>query len=75
MLELNPKDNEQLMGGSCPTCGKSTFLHGPKGGNDENIRCEQCGSEFWFSPPFRAMRLERDNPELYHESFDLRSCI
>jgi ribosomal protein S27E len=73
MKALSEEEDSKLMSGHCPDCGSTTFLHGPCGGMAENIRCNGCGSEFWFAPPFSAERLERNCPECYQRSFDLKN--
>lgn len=35
------RDNE-----SCPDCGGSDFIGGPRGGLSQNTSCADCGSEF-----------------------------
>lgn len=35
----------------CPTCGSSRWQEGPRGGNAQNMRCEN-GHILWYSPPF-----------------------
>jgi DNA-directed RNA polymerase subunit RPC12/RpoP len=42
----------------CPDCGSVLFHPGPRGGMAHNIRCAECGSKFWYSPPFTPLRIE-----------------
>lgn len=72
MTELTEEQNKVLMSGHCPDCASSIFLHGPCGGEAENIRCNGCGKEFWFGPPFTSMRVDRNAPEFYREPFNLQ---
>ncbi len=57
--------------GVCPKCSSEYFLHGPRGGFAENIRCVQCGAEIWFAPPFTPEWMERNEPKAYKDKFRL----
>lgn len=46
---------------ACPDCGSELFNPGPRGGHAHNIRCAQCGSKFWFSPPFTPTRIDSED--------------
>lgn len=46
---------------ACPDCGSQWFNPGPRGGLAHNIRCAQCGSKFWFSPPFTPVRIDTED--------------
>jgi hypothetical protein len=47
--------------GTCPDCGGEQFIIGPSGGNALNIKCADCGSKFWYSPPFPPERIDNDD--------------
>ena len=62
--------------GMCPFCLCSKFREGPSGCGALNIRCSCCGKEYWWSPPFPSMIIERDEPRLYREDvFDMREAL
>jgi hypothetical protein len=47
----------------CPDCDGVAFIIGPSGGMAVNIKCAagQCGSKFWFAPPFDPQRIDNDD--------------
>jgi hypothetical protein len=56
----------------CPDCKHDSFLMGPKGGMGQNVKCEDCGSEFnlapfedgqWCGEPFIAERIGEPMPK------------
>jgi len=49
---------EFVRGRACPDCGSALFHPGPRGGLAHNIKCADCGSTFWYSPPFKSERID-----------------
>ena len=41
----------------CPNCGSSEWLMGPRGGAAQNIKCDNCGKEYNYCPPFDLVPL------------------
>jgi len=68
MKHLSDAENAKLRHGRCPVCGCKRFRSGPEGGGGMDIRCSKCGTEYWWSPPFRSMLLERNEPGLYRRT-------
>ena len=62
---LTPFQESILNRGQCPFCHSDRFLHGPRGGESENIRCLICCREFCLSYPFTSELIDRDDPSLY----------
>jgi len=56
-----------IRGAACPDCGSKEFHPGPMGGSARNLMCAQCGSFFWFSPPFPSHRIE-SKPEYFDQT-------
>lgn len=54
--------------GTCPDCRSTLFRPGPRGGSAWNLRCAQCHSCFWFSPPFDPKRIEDIGAEFYSKN-------
>jgi hypothetical protein len=50
----------------CPDCGGAEFVHGPRGGLAQNMKCGGCGSEYniarYEGRPITVDRIYRDNP-------------
>lgn len=49
----------------CPDCGSKSFYSGPRGGLAMNIMCVQCGTRWWYSPPFTPHRID-NSPSVYN---------
>lgn len=45
----------------CPDCDSKLFIEGPSGGASVNIKCAQCGSKFWYCPPFTPQRIDNSD--------------
>lgn len=52
---------ERLNEGCCPDCNPRYFHPGPRGGEARNVKHANCGSKFWYGPPFPLTRVDNDD--------------
>jgi len=58
--DLTQAEMNQVARDCCPVCMGGRFYAGPSAGESTNILCSSCGTEIWWSPPFTAYIMKRD---------------